>query len=927
MPFLLRIPSALSVAIILLATGLVTGCEKSAPVEIEAALKSIDAKDTQRALIHLKNAAAADPKNAKARFLLGQQLAVNNELPAAVTELKRALELKYPADELGRPLADALLMTGQPAQVLMLVAPLEVRDPQRSAKVQAAIAWAHLGLTDLPAVRLAVGKADAAGGPTPETRLIRARLADAEGNAGLALSLVDALVKDDPRNDTAWTFKGQLHERHPDGSEQALEAYRTALSISAKNYLAQSAIVGIQLAKQDLKAAREGLEAMRKLGPAAFMTYYYDGQMKFLDGNYTAARSHFQAALNLAADSPVALLASGKNELKLKALALAESQLARTLQLQPSNVEARFYLARAYLAQGKPDQALTTLAPLVDAPTPVAEAMLVAAQSRILLGDPKGADQLFERAAKLHSGNESVRLALAIMAAAKGNTDAGVKELARIAANSEDSQADIQLISTFMVREQYPAALEAIQGLERKEPKSAMADDLKGQVLLKAGNKAEARSAFENALKKNPLYNLSVANLAELDLAEGHPDQAKRRLEAQAKRDPTNPDLHIALATLAQRTGENPETIVSELDKAIRSDPRNARARLMLIDRHYSAGDINRALDAAHSAVAGIPDNAQLYEALARSLWRAGDVHRSLAAYVKLTQIAPREPAGYLGQANLLLAKNSAPDANKALQQLLAFAPGNLEARRLSVSAAILQKQHDKALALSRELQRELPSNPLGFALEGEVHMDQKRWEPAVTAFRNAAEKPGGEPFVTRQYSALLSWKRPEEAARVVADWTELHPTSFVLLRQVAATAYDSGDRTLAQTYYEKALKIAPNDLASLNNLAWILVEAKDARAQGMAERAAALMPGSPDVLDTLAQAYALNGDLKKAIDTLRRAIQLSSTPAPLRLRLARMYVQNKDLGNAKAELESLRELGKSFPEQTEVRKLLAQIR
>jgi putative PEP-CTERM system TPR-repeat lipoprotein len=924
-----RRTSVASAAVTVLLAGLLAGCQKSAPDEIATAEKAITANDNASALIHLKNAAAADPKNARARFLLGRQYAAAGDQLSAVAEFKRARELKYSADELARPLADALLLSEQPSQVLVLVAPMPVQDPKAAASVQAAIGWASLGLRDLPAARQAVDKADKAVGPTAETRLIRARLAEAEGDAGQALKLVDALLQDQPGYDRAWTFKGFLHEHQPDGSKPALEAYAKALAINPKDYIALTATVGIRLLNKDYKAAHQGLEAMRKLAPRAFMTFYSDGRLKYEEGHHAEARSSFQSALNIAPENTLALLGSGLNELRLKAYAVAGSQLSRVVQLEPGNAAARFYLARARLAQGKPEEATATLVPMLNTASPLPQVLLLAAQARLLQGDPKGADQLFGRAAKLHGDNESVRLAMAILNASKGNVDAAVQELQRIAASSADTEADMQLISAHVSRADYPAALAAIQALERKQPDSAAADDLRGQVLMQMGKKAEARLSFESALKKYPLYTRSVASLARMDVDDGHPEKAKERLEAQVKLDPTNAGLHLGLALLAKQAGGDPRAEVAELESATRADPREPRARLALIELHFNVGDLDKALEAARGAVAAIPDNAALYQALAKCLLRSGDSRQALTTFGKLVQLAPKEPAGYLGQAELLLGLKDPVGANKALQQLLEFAPSNLEARRLTVSVAIQQKQPDKALAIAREMQREFASIPAGYALEGEVHMDQKRWEQAAAAFRAGSAKPGGEALVTRQYVALISGNKADEARRVAEEWNRQHPKNTLLLRHMAGMAYDAGDRELARTYYERALAIDPKDSVMLNNLAWILVEAKDPKALAIAERAAAELPDQPNVLDTLSAAYALNKQNAKAIETLRRAIQRSPAPtsAPLRLRLARLYVEAGDRAKANAELESLRDLGKTFPDQAEVRRLMAQIR
>jgi Tfp pilus assembly protein PilF len=274
-----------------------------------------------------------------------------------------------------------------------------------------------------------------------------------------------------------------------------------------------------------------------------------------------------------------------------------------------------------------------------------------------------------------------------------------------------------------------------------------------------------------------------------------------------------------------------------------------------------------------------------------------------------------------------LLSMGDSAAAGKALQQLLAFEPNNLEARRLVVSAALLQKQPEKALAASRELQRDASTNPVGFALEGEVHMGEKRWDLAAAAFRAAMTKPGGELFLARLSQALVSAGKGEDARRAVAEGLKKHPTSAQMLGQLAATAYNDGDRAQARAYYEKALAVAPDDVAILNNLAWILVEAKDPKALALAQRAATRAPNASEVQDTLAQAFVLNNDYPNATAALRRAVQLSPSPAPLRLRLARMHLEANDPAAARVELETLRDMGAAFSDQAAVRQLLAQTR
>jgi len=101
------------------------------------------------------------------------------------------------------------------------------------------------------------------------------------------------------------------------------------------------------------------------------------------------------------------------------------------------------------------------------------------------------------------------------------------------------------------------------------------------------------------------------------------------------------------------------------------------------------------------------------------------------------------------------------------------------------------------------------------------------------------------------------------------------------LLRAFADYLVSQGQDAEALSFYERALKAAPEDPWILNNLAWTLLTTKEAslrnpqRALKLAEKAASLKP-TPEILDTLAEAYFQNGLLLKACQTEKKALRLA---------------------------------------------------
>ena len=884
---------------------------------------SIAAKDTPGAIIHLKNAIKKDPKLAEARFLFAEQLWASGDAAGTLVALAQATELKHPQNKVAPLTATALLASGQAAQVISRYEKEVYQTPAVRAQMSTAIATAHLALGNLPAANVALQKASEAEPKSLEVRLVRARIALAEGKTSDALVQVQALLAEAPTADMAWSFKGEVLERTGAGKDDTMAAYAQALKVNPRQLQALAAMVGIHLVREDLPKARDALAALSKAAPDGFHTLYYDARINHLAGNYAAARTLFQSILTRAPDNTTALLASGVNELRLNSLTKAESQLGRALSYESGNPAARYYLAQTYLQLGRPDQAAATLAPLLSAETPAPGVLLAAAQAQLLKGDAKGADALYSRAAKLYGDNANVRVAMALNTAAKGDADNAMRELHTISQSSEGTEADLRLISAHVARNEHAAALAAVDVLARKRPEDPSSFELRGQVLLAKKDNAAARGAFEGALKKSPNYLPAIAQLADLDIAENKPEQAKKRLAALAAREPSNANVQIALASLAARMGAKPTEVTALIEKATQVDPRDVRARLTLVDRHFNAGQFQAAFQAAQAALAAIPDNPLLLEAQARCLMRLGETKQALATYTTLRNVTPNEPAGYIGLATVLFGQKDFEGAEKSLQQLLAVQPRSVEARRLSIAVAMKQKQVDKALAIARALQVDYPEQAFGWALEGEVHMDQRQWPAAAVAFRAGLKKQQSEPLAQRLHAALLRDTKPGEADKLVAAWLQEHPKDIAFMGYLGDSAFAAKDFSTARRRFEQVLAIEPKHPGALNNLAWLLVQDKQPGAVAVAERAAAETPDNADVLDTLAQAYAANKQVDKAVETLKRAIGRAVNPAPLKLMLARVYLQADERRLALAELNGLRDLGKDFPQQNEVRRLI----
>ena len=220
---------------------------------------------------------------------------------------------------------------------------------------------------------------------------------------------------------------------------------------------------------------------------------------------------------------------------------------------------------------------------------------------------------------------------------------------------------------------------------------------------------------------------------------------------------------------------------------------------------------------------------------------------------------------------------------------------------------------------MARSIQSLSPIVSLGHLLEGEVEVEQKHWDAAAAAFRKASSKRDPGPAPARLHFALSSARKTEDAARFVQSWAKDHPNDVRFLLYLAEAAAVQGDMALAESRYQQVLKLQPDDPASLNNVAWLLIKQNKPGAVAIAERAVKVAPGRSALMDTLAMALASEGQYAKAIELQKKVVAQTPEGAVFRLTLARIYLQSGDRDQARVELDALTKLDKEFAARNEV--------
>ena len=901
------------------------GCSReSAPSLIASGKQYMAKKELPKAVIQFKSALQKEPQSTEARFLLGQALLDAGDPFSATLELSKALDERYDDSKVIPALARAMLLSGSAKKLTTLYGDLVLPDKTANASLKSSVANAWSVLGDKAKAMAALDAAIASVPDYPAALILQARVKASEGHYDEALVTVEQVLKRDPDSAEAWHLKGEILANAKNDPKGAEVAFNRSLAAEPAFMASHLALISLHLQANDIAGAKAQAAKLRAVLPRHPQTVFVDARLALLDKDLKKSRDLTQQLLRIAPENVGVLQLAGTVEGMSGALVQAETYFARALQIDPNLPLARRNLARTYLSEGEPAKALRTLEPMIGETATDPEALSLAGEAQLQLGDPRSAETTYLRAAKLDPKDPKLRTALALMTLSHGDADKAFAQLDAISASSPDSATDMAIVSARLKRQEYDAALQALDRMAKKQPGSATVPELRGSVLVARKDYAGARAAFEQALKLEPSRFSAIGNLAALDLAENKPEQARKRLQAAIDADPRNQRARMALADLQLRQGAPLAEVRETLAGAIKAAPAEPAPRLQLIELLMQKKQFQDALAVAQDALAALPDDADIVDALGRAQALAGDTQQAMSTFRKLASIDTRTARPQLRIAELMKAAGNREGAIAALRRALELEPGNEQAQARLMDMLVSNGKPKEALEMAHSMQQNTPTLATGYLLEGAIQRRVKDLDAAIAAYRNGVQHAADKSdLAVELHKTLLGRKKDAEADRFAAGWLKQYPNDIVFEYYLATLAILRNQLDSAELHLNHVLALRPNQPLALNNLAWVLATRGKPGAVALAQKACDLLPNRPVLLDTLALALAADKQLPKALEIQRKAIDIAPGDMGLRLNLAKLAIQAGDKTQARTELDRLAALGSKLPYQAEVTRLL----
>lgn len=887
----------------------------------------VEKGDFSAALIQLRNAVKSEPDNRDARYQLAIVALRAGDPVSAEKEIKVAQERGLSEDRALPVLANAYLDQGKLNDVIKTI-PEASRSPETESTIRMLRGMAQLGMRDIAAAEASFQSALALDSQQTRAEIGLARIDAIRQDYAAADVRLEQIIARQPSSEIAaeaLLLKAQVRRLDMDG-DGAILAYSKVIDMIPSMLRArmERAEVYLEQKKDDLAAGDVGYVLQRN--PTHPQAAHFQALIFLRKNDEDAAFDRLQrqgAALDRYAPS---LLMMGQLQIKRNQLESAQTNLMAYLQVVPGNTDARLLLGNLLLRKDLPDQAIAVLKAMpaaADGGDIRVLRMLASASMRA--GRESEAGAWLDKAAMV-SNAPAARNQPPVERLSLSQTDASIKDLdSAIEIDTKATDSRVMLTLTHLRQGRLDDAERLAKSLQADIPDSPIPDNLLGGIGMARGDGASARRNFENAVRKKNDFLPARLNIAKLDVAEGRLDDAMRQYMAILEQSPKNTDVMIAIAELSLRR-QQPDDAEAWLTKAVAIDVTAVIPRVALVNFHLSQKYLEKAMTAALSLLQVAPSNSDAMDALGRVQMARGEVDSAVETYRALVAEAPLAPVAHERLAQALVTLRDPAAAKTALRVGMADNP---DAPSLAAELTnLLQRtgETDAALTVARDWQRRHPALAAGDVILANVLAQQGKYDDASLSFAAALKKEPSTATMIALARTRMAAGNGDIAANELRQWTKERPRD-VAARDTLTSIYIVQKRyDLAVQESEELLKLQPSSPIVLNNLAWLYNQRKDARALDHAERAYALAPRAPLIMDTLGYILISKGNMERGIPLLRQAYELSQKMPEIGYHLAVGLAKTSRAAEAKALLETVLADPRSFDDKAEARKLFESI-
>ncbi|MDP3421928.1 MAG: tetratricopeptide repeat protein [Thiobacillus sp.] len=448
-----------------------------------------------------------------------------------------------------------------------------------------------------------------------------------------------------------------------------------------------------------------------------------------------------------------------------------------------------------------------------------------------------------------------------------------------LARQTQDPRVARRAVEVSMFARNQPGALEAARLWAASDADSERARQTLAALLLSEGQMEEVEPILRTMLQSNTANGF--LHLSALMGKLRDTQAALALVERLAADHPSLPEAQFAIAQAAAAAGRF-DTALAALERADALRPGwepAALRRAQLIGKTSNADAIHFMRD----FLVKYPDARDVRLGYARALVNANQFADARTEFTRLTTDFPQNAEISLAAGLLSFQMGDHAAARDLLTRTLEFSPRDADIVQYYLGQVAEQmKQPEAALAHYDEVQSGnylVPARARQAALLARTgRSDEARALLAATRGENDAQNVR---LIQAQAELLRESKASEAVYEMLSEGLKRYPDSAELLydRAMAAEKLDKLD--VLEADLRRVIVLRPDDAQAYNALGYTLADRTDRLAEAIVllDKALALAPEDPFILDSVGWAQYRSGNLARAQEYLERAYKVRPDP------------------------------------------------
>ncbi len=921
-----RVAAGCRVAILVLAAVGLGACDRldnrTAAEHLASGQAFLDKHEVQAAVIEFKTALQKDGSNPSARLLLADAYLALGDGQNAEVEIDRAEQLGTPVETTRLRRGRSYLLQGQFDRVLREIPATTDRNSLDAVDLTEVRADAQFASGFLPDAMKSYDEVLTKRPDSMHARLGKARVFARTNDIEQSLQTVDSALAVSPDNSVALTLKGDLLLAR-NQQDEAIESYAAAVKAAPSSTPAQLALASSLILAKRFDEAKEHIAAVRKLAPNLPSVNYLGALLQFYQGQYKEASDSIVKVIEALPDDPPALILAAGIQYQTGTFTQAELNARKFLKTYPGSVYGRKLLASILLKQSQPAKAFQTLEPMLGPPgVPDPQVFAIAGNALMQLNQPDKAVALLAKAATMAPTDSAIQTAFGLSSFSTGSLDRAILSFeSALKLETSNPKAETYLVLSFIANKDFARAIESASAMVQRDPKDANAYNLLGGAYLAGSDVPSARTSFEKALGLQPDLSTAAINLARIDVVEKKPADARKHLTSILDHDAKNVDVLLALANLEFEDG-HAEQGGQWLDTAVQRNPQALAPKILQMRYLLRKGEAARVVGLARDTEAKNPGNVDLLGLLAEAQARSGDRNGAVATYGRLAAV-DTDGRYQLEIARLELADAHLAAGAAALAKALSIDPNLVDAQLLLAEVSVQQGRYEDAQRIAEGLQQRPAYAIKSTVVLGDAAFGQKKYDRAAKLYQSAFASSKTPLLVSKLHAAMAASGRRPAADEMIRNWIDEHPTDAATRLYLAAASLQYGDRMRATALYKDALRIDPDNVVALNEIALLLSDGDRASAATYAEHAYRIDGRNSAVADTYGWILFQLGEVDKSRPVLNAAVSSNPANNEARYHLAVALLQAGNKSGARAQLEAALQSQTTFAQRDTAQKML----